>query len=257
MNRNLLLVSIVALALVFLVGCAEEGPGSPDEPTKEMAIDPGLLPPPRQALETAPDLSNGRLEINDQTLGKMSADGVPAGVLESLKSLQGRPFTNAVAFADAVKQAASGASNHMDTILRDALITDLADPPEPPLGQISIAQGIAAARGPSEFDIVFFDFDKSNIKPEFVSAIQNNANKLLSDSALVVTIEGHCDERGTNEYNLALGQRRAESIRRALIAEGVPAAQLNTVSFGEERPAEMGSNEEAWAKNRRGEMVAK
>ena len=70
-----------------------------------------------------------------------------------------------------------------------------------------------------------------------------------------VTIEGHGDERGTNEYNLALGQRRAESVRRALMAEGVAAGQLQTISYGEERPVALGSNEDSWSQNRRGIMV--
>jgi len=105
---------------------------------------------------------------------------------------------------------------------------------------------------PSEFGIVYFDFDKSNIKPEFENTIAENAKKLMADSSMRVTIEGHCDERGTNEYNLALGQRRAEAVRRALVAAGVSASQLSTVSYGEERPVDPGHDEAAWAKNRRG-----
>ncbi len=70
-----------------------------------------------------------------------------------------------------------------------------------------------------------------------------------------VTIEGHCDERGTNEYNLALGQRRAEAVRQALIAEGVSAGQVATVSYGEERPVALGHDEDSWWQNRRGVLV--
>ena len=108
---------------------------------------------------------------------------------------------------------------------------------------------------PISFDTVLFDFDKFEILSEYKSVIQDNATKLLDNPSMVATIEGHADERGTNEYNLALGQRRAEAIREALIELGVPPSQLQTITFGEERPAELGRNEEAWRLNRRGEMV--
>jgi peptidoglycan-associated lipoprotein len=101
------------------------------------------------------------------------------------------------------------------------------------------------------FQTVYFDFDKYNIKPEFVSVIKQNADILKKAAALKIVIEGHCDERGTNEYNLALGQRRATAVMKALEAEGVNKDQLKTISYGEERPVDPGHTEEAWAKNRR------
>lgn len=106
-----------------------------------------------------------------------------------------------------------------------------------------------------DFETVLFDFDKAEILTEFKTAIQENATKLLDDPEMVATIEGHADERGTNEYNLALGQRRAEAIRDALIEAGVSPSQLQTITFGEERPVDSGKNEAAWKLNRRGEMV--
>ncbi|MEE8436255.1 MAG: peptidoglycan-associated lipoprotein Pal [bacterium] len=102
---------------------------------------------------------------------------------------------------------------------------------------------------------MLFEFDKAEILAEYKAVIQENATKLLDNPSMVATIEGHADERGTNEYNLALGQRRAEAIRDALIESGVPPSQLQTITFGEERPSDLGHNEEAWRLNRRGEMV--
>jgi peptidoglycan-associated lipoprotein len=104
-------------------------------------------------------------------------------------------------------------------------------------------------------DRVFFDFDKSVIKPEGRTTLQRQAEWLKKYPNVTVTIEGHCDERGTREYNLALGERRATAVRNALVALGIPAARMKTISYGKERPAVLGSNEAAWAQNRRGVTV--
>jgi len=104
---------------------------------------------------------------------------------------------------------------------------------------------------------VYFDFNKSDIRPDQRPTLQANADKLKANplSGFKVLIEGHCDERNTNEYNLALGDRRANAVKQYLMTLGVPAARLRTISYGEERPADPGHNEEAWAKNRRSEFV--
>lgn len=104
-------------------------------------------------------------------------------------------------------------------------------------------------------DRVFFDFDRSDIKPEGQQVLQRQAQWLGHYPNLTVTVEGHCDDRGTREYNLALGERRANAVKKALIALGVPAARVSTVSYGKERPAVVGDNEAAWAQNRRGVTV--
>ena len=104
-------------------------------------------------------------------------------------------------------------------------------------------------------DRVFFDLDKSDLKPEARTTAESVATWMNSYPAVAVTIEGHCDERGTREYNLALGERRANSVRDYLVALGVNANRLSTVSYGKERPAVLGSNEDAWAQNRRGVFI--
>jgi len=104
-------------------------------------------------------------------------------------------------------------------------------------------------------DRVFFDFDKSVIKPEGRTTLQRQAEWLKKYPNVTVTIEGHCDERGTREYNLALGERRATAVRNALVALGIQPNRVKTISYGKERPAVLGSNEAAWAQNRRGVTV--
>ena len=104
-------------------------------------------------------------------------------------------------------------------------------------------------------DRVFFDLDKSDLMPEARATAESVATWMNSYPAVAVTIEGHCDERGTREYNLALGERRANSVRDYLVALGVDANRLSTISYGKERPAVLGSNEDAWGQNRRGVFV--
>jgi peptidoglycan-associated lipoprotein len=106
-------------------------------------------------------------------------------------------------------------------------------------------------------DRVFFDFDKYNIRPDQEATLRAQAQWLAEFPNVSVVVEGHCDERGTREYNLALGERRANAVKNFLVALGVNASRIETVSYGKERPAVMGSNEDAWAQNRRGVLVVK
>ena len=100
-------------------------------------------------------------------------------------------------------------------------------------------------------NVVYFDFNKYDIKAEYRDMLQGMADTLKQYPSIVVLIAGNCDERGTAEYNQALGERRAQAVYDYMIRLGVPAEQLDIISFGEDRPAVKGSNEEAWAKNRR------
>lgn len=102
--------------------------------------------------------------------------------------------------------------------------------------------------------LIFFDYESFVIQPEFQNLLEKHAQFLASQPMQKITLEGHTDERGGREYNLALGQQRAEAVRRALAVLGVNAAQMEAVSFGKEKPAEPGSSEEAFAKNRRVEI---
>jgi peptidoglycan-associated lipoprotein len=100
-------------------------------------------------------------------------------------------------------------------------------------------------------DRVFFQLDQSSLSPQAQETLRHQADWLKRYGAVTVTIEGHADERGTREYNLALGDRRASAARNFLIAAGVPADRIHTITYGKERPAVVGSNEAAYSKNRR------
>jgi peptidoglycan-associated lipoprotein len=100
-------------------------------------------------------------------------------------------------------------------------------------------------------DRVFFDTDMSTIRDDGRQTLNRQAEWLKKYTNYPITIEGHCDERGTREYNLALGERRANAARQYLIAQGVPASRIKTISYGKERPDPVGSDEAAWARNRR------
>jgi peptidoglycan-associated lipoprotein len=100
-------------------------------------------------------------------------------------------------------------------------------------------------------DRVFFDTDQSTIREDGRATLGKQAEWLKKYTNYQITVEGHCDERGTREYNLALGERRANAARQYLVAQGIPAARIKTISFGKERPDPVGSDEAAWARNRR------
>jgi peptidoglycan-associated lipoprotein len=102
---------------------------------------------------------------------------------------------------------------------------------------------------------IYFDFDTARIRPEFSDALSAHARRLVGNQGLNVRLEGHADERGSREYNIGLGERRAQAVRQVLMLQGVSSAQITTVSYGEERPAVQGSDEAAWEQNRRVEIV--
>ncbi|ACI99196.1 peptidoglycan-associated lipoprotein Pal [Rhodospirillum centenum] len=104
-------------------------------------------------------------------------------------------------------------------------------------------------------DRVFFGFDRFDLTPEATATLDRQAAWLKQYPNVTVTVEGHADERGTREYNLALGERRATAVKNYLTALGVDTARVQTISYGKERPAVLGSDESAWAQNRRGVTV--
>ncbi len=115
--------------------------------------------------------------------------------------------------------------------------------------------GEIAKNTDAELRVVYFDFDKYNLRPDAIQILRGNIEYLKANPNVAVRIEGHCDERGTNEYNMALGMRRANSSRNYLIANGISASRITVRSYGEEQPVDPGHNEAAWAKNRRAEFI--
>ena len=169
----------------------------------------------------------------------------------------------AVAFAAALAGCASGVK--LDNVpVEDRTGTSVTTPGatgpggESQVQPVQVDEAALDKAGPQGVArIVYFDYDSNAIRPEFQLVIEANAQFLTQHRGSHVVIEGHTDERGGSEYNLALGQKRVEAVAKALKLMGVSDAQIEAVSFGKERPAVQGSDESAWSKNRRAELAAK
>ena len=125
--------------------------------------------------------------------------------------------------------------------------------PDPLAGDIAAVNEYLAANG--LLGDVYFDFDRSDLREDSRARLARNAEWLRAHPEFEVTLEGHCDERGTNEYNLALGERRAAAAKDYLTSLGVAASRLRTLSYGEERPQCAGSDESCWSRNRRAHFL--
>lgn len=126
---------------------------------------------------------------------------------------------------------------------------------EPTTDTSAEERAILAARNLFLSEDIYFEFDKSTLDSMAQDILSRKADWMRDNSDVVVSVEGHCDERGTNEYNLALGEKRAESVKSFLVDLGIEAYRVSTVSYGEENPVDTGHYEEAWAKNRRAHCI--
>ena len=127
-----------------------------------------------------------------------------------------------------------------------------------PRTEVSEANDLSAVRDPNNplsKRSIYFDFDNYEVKPEYAALLERHGKFLAGRQAVRVMVQGHADERGSPEYNLALGQKRAEAVRRALVLHGAKDGQLEAVSFGEEKPDAHGYNEAAWSQNRRADLA--
>ncbi|MDH3237782.1 MAG: peptidoglycan-associated lipoprotein Pal [Deltaproteobacteria bacterium] len=137
---------------------------------------------------------------------------------------------------------------------QEPIVTETMKPEET---QTAMAGVAATQEKPSDFPDIHFDFDKSFIREDAKPILQEVADYLKASRAASILVEGHCDERGTAEYNIALGERRAESAKTYLLSLGVKAGAVSTISFGEEKPIDPGHDEVAWERNRRAHFVRK
>jgi peptidoglycan-associated lipoprotein len=168
-------------------------------------------------------------------------------VLVSAALLAGCPGKQPVEDDEAARLAAERAA--AEQAAREAEAARIREQERLRVDPLDDPQGMLAQR------VIYFDFDRSEVKPEFMAVVQAHAQYLSQRPNARVTLEGHTDERGTREYNIGLGNRRAQAVRRMLMLHGVADRQIATVSYGEERPAALGQNEEAWARNRRVEII--
>ncbi len=126
---------------------------------------------------------------------------------------------------------------------------------EGPMGMDERSGRRGAEASTGDLETIYFAFDRDFLRAEAKATLRSNADTLRADEGMRIEIQGNCDERGSEEYNLALGMRRAETARRYIMDLGIDGSRLSTISFGEENPAVRGRNESAWAKNRRGDFV--
>jgi peptidoglycan-associated lipoprotein len=150
-----------------------------------------------------------------------------------------------------------------ETVRETVVATPAPEPATPPATAAPATPAPTVRPSPKEFAVnanvkdIFFDFDKYNIKPEFAKVLDDNAGWLKANPGQLVLIEGHCDERGTVEYNLVLGERRAKAAMNYLVAQGVQASRFTVISYGKERPFCTEHNETCWAQNRRAHFLTK
>jgi peptidoglycan-associated lipoprotein len=184
-----------------------------------------------------------------------------AGCPKSPEVTQARPgpmgpaaATSPDAGGSAGAPGAAGSSAGEIAVTRPTPPTETAIPGRPGTGTGTGAAGTAAA-GVSPLKDVFFEYDKAVVNADQRAALNDNVNWLKANSRAKIVIEGHCDERGTAEYNLGLGDRRSKALRDYLVASGIAADRIGTISYGKERPFVIGHDENAWKMNRRGHFA--
>ena len=234
------LTTAIALAAVLMLGACHKKTAPPPPP-----------PPPPPASPTAsisvsPDTiqqgQSATLTWQTSNATDVSIDGI--GAVQASGSQQVSPSDSTT-----YHLVAKGAGGTQEASTR---LTVTPPPPPPP----------AAAPSPTDEDLfgqnikdIYFDYDKSNIRPDQEASVQSDMLFLNQHPNINFTIEGHCDDRGSTEYNLALGDQRANSVKNALTTSGINASRIKTISYGKEKPFCMEDNEVCWQENRRGHFV--
>ena len=236
------LIFVITMAFV-LAGCPDPPP--PEEPTKPVE-DPKKVDPPKKPDPPAPKKPDPPAPKEPDPVEPEETVPVqkPAEVQKAVEEKEA-----AVVIAQQQEEVAK--EETQIAVEQDAeksveapkAVTIISAPPE------------ESDEAIYDLEMVYFAYDKSIITTAFGEALQRNYEWIAENPDVQIQLEGHCDERGTNEYNLALGERRAKAVFDYLISLGASPSQFSLVSFGEERPAEQGSNEVAWGKNRRVEFI--
>ncbi len=251
MKHRAVLTSVSALMLIVAAGCHKKTPPPPPPPPPTQAPPPANKPVINIFTAEPTTVSSGqpsslRWSVTDAT--NIQIEGIG----------QVSPNGRRAVYPTATTTYHMTASGPGGSTSSDATVTVSTPPPPappPPQNTLTPAQILA-----QQVQDVHFDYDKSDIRPEDQSTLQSDANALKQifgmDTNFIVTIEGHCDERGSAEYNIGLGDRRAAAVRDALVALGLPGDKLKTVSYGKERPICTDPTEECYARNRRAHFSA-
>lgn len=241
MNRNRMKwVSLAALLAIILLAAACKKKEAPPPPPP-----PPPPPAPTATLSASPTtVQKGQavtLTWQTSNATDITIDGL--GMVEASGSRQVTP-----ADSTTYHLVAKGEGGTQEATARVTVTVPPPPPPPPP------APSDAELFAQNVKDI-YFDYDAFDLRPGDQSALQANAQFLQSHPNISFTIEGHCDERGSTEYNIALGENRANAVRTALVQAGVPADRIRTISYGKEKPACTESNEQCWQQNRRAHFV--
>ena len=248
-KRSALLRS--ASALLFVLGAACHKKTPPPAPPPPPAVAPAEKPVINYFTAEPPTISSGQpsslrwsvdnaTNIQIDTIGQVSPNGRRAVYPKATTDYH---------------MTATGPGGSAEATTTITVTTPPPPAPPPPQNQMTPAEILAR-----QVQDIHFDYDKSDIRPEDQSILQGDANALKTvlsmDPNFIVTIEGHCDERGSAEYNLGLGDRRAAATKEALMALGVPGDKLRTISYGKERPLCTEASEDCYARNRRAHFSA-
>jgi len=234
---------------------SEEGTNLPVIPVKEITASATLIGAKSNSESSPVELSQ-MTEEKEIPEPEPKPEPKPVEVEETVEVQKSAEVQKAVEEKEAEVVIAQQQEEVVKEEAQIAVEQDAEKSVEPPKAVTIIS---APAEEPDEaiydLEMVYFAYDKSIITTAFGEALQKNYEWIAENPDVQIQLEGHCDERGTNEYNLALGERRAKAVFDYLISLGASPSQFSLVSFGEERPAEQGSNEVAWGKNRRVEFI--
>jgi peptidoglycan-associated lipoprotein len=232
--------TVVVLAAIMMLGACHKKTAPPPPPTPPPAASPTA------SISVSPDAiqpgQSATLTWQTSNATDVSIDGI--GAVQPSGTQQVSPTESATYHLTA---KGPGGTQEASTRLS---VTQA--PPPPPQQAPTTTEADLFAQSIKD---VYFEYDKSDLRPDQQASVQADAQFLSQHSGINFTIEGHCDERGSTEYNLALGDQRASSVKSALIAAGVNASRIKTISYGKEKPFCSESNEACWQQNRRGHFV--
>ena len=226
-------------AILFLGACHKKQPPPPPPPPPPPAAPTASLTANPETIDKG---QSSTLTWQTTNATDVSIDGI--GAVQPNATQQVNPSDSTT-----YTLTAKGAGG---TQTATARVTVNAPPPPPAPTTSNLTEEQMFAQNVKD---IYFDYDKSDVRPSEQSSLQADVAFLQQHSNISFTIEGHCDERGSTEYNLALGDNRASAVKNALVAAGIPADRIKTVSFGKEKPFCTESNESCWQQNRRGHFV--
>lgn len=234
---------VLALAAIVVVGGCKK---------KQVPPAPPAAPPPAQpkaTLSVNPESMNrggtATLTWSTQDATEINIDGI--GNVQPTGSQKVTPGTSTT-----YRLTAQGPGGSTDATAR---LTVVEPPPPPPQQQSNVPDGSEAALFSRSVKDIYFDYDRFDLRAEDQAIVDANASFIKAHPSIKFTIEGHCDERGSTDYNLALGDNRANAARDALVKAGIGADQIKVISFGKEQPTCSASNESCWQQNRRAHFV--